>query len=72
MIATWGFFVKLHPFYYFAMSYGFWFFVSNFLVFFHRKQKLFKIMFTYKSRIQKGKIESEKKLNEKIKGKGTK
>jgi hypothetical protein len=49
------------------MSYGFWFFVSNFLVFFHRKEKLFKIMFTYKSRIQKRKKESEKKLNEKKK-----
>jgi hypothetical protein len=34
MIATWGFFVKLHPFYYFAMSYGFlslifWFFFTE-------------------------------------------
>jgi hypothetical protein len=39
MVATWGFFVKLHPFYYFAMSYGFWFFVSNFLVFFSPRRK---------------------------------
>jgi hypothetical protein len=29
MIATWGFFVKLHPFYYFVMSYVFGFFFTK-------------------------------------------
>jgi hypothetical protein len=72
MIATWGFFVKLHPFYYFAMSYVFGFLFLDFWFFFHRKEKLFKIMFTCKSSIQKGKKKVGKKLNEKRKGKGTK
>jgi hypothetical protein len=61
MIATWGFFVKLHPFSYFAMSYVFGFLSLIFWFFFHRKEKLFKIMFTCKSRIQKrGKEKWEK------------
>ncbi len=38
MIVTWGFFVKLHPFYYFAMSYVFGF-LSLIFYFFSPKRK---------------------------------